>query len=329
MGNFDLFRFTPDMLSGPRKPGISAYMRIKNEEQFVRLAIESHMPFYDEIIACYNDCSDNTEAILLDIAQHHPKVKVFHYLPKVYPPGSSAYAEAADDDVCSLANYYNFALSKCSYCFAAKLDADHLAIPCKFELLTNAVRNAVAAGVTDTIFNQSGINLMLDVNGNIGVAEKTPFVGGGDYFYHPVTTKLTYKNNKLCEYLNKQRSEGWKNEYGGITSFHLKLLKPGYGLANHSHEIKQDYIRYYWHDAKVVSFAEFCSPACRKRLIKQSNGHDRRRIFFLQTKIARKLKSALTGKNVRLSQLRLINLPEYLDGIDFQRDALAKLRKLV
>ena len=130
--NFAEFQFNPATLSAPRPPGISAYMRIKNEQQFVRLAIESHLPFYDEIVAVYNDCTDATPQILRDLAAKYPqKIKVFHYLPKVVPVATKEHAKTPTDSVHSTANYYNYALSKTTYRVAAKLDADHLAIPCK------------------------------------------------------------------------------------------------------------------------------------------------------------------------------------------------------
>ena len=308
------FQFDPAGLAKPRPAGISAYMRIKNEEQFVKLAIESHLPFYDEIIAVYNDCTDNTEAILLALQQQHPgKLKVFHYLPKVHPIRTPEHAAMVghDDDVHSLANYYNYALSKCAYSFAAKLDGDHLAIPHKFTAITKTIRKAIADGsAVRKILYQSAINLAKDDDGNIGVNESNPFAGSSDYYYHPVTDKLTFVNALDWEKLQKKREHNWQRNFLGITSFHLKYLKTNLQLPAHS---------------KVVSFEKFCSPSCRTRLIKQSATHNRWKIAFYKYEIMRRIKYALTGKNVRIYQIRLINLPEYLDGIGFERDALTHL----
>jgi glycosyltransferase involved in cell wall biosynthesis len=81
------FQFSPSELDSPRKPGISAIMRIKNGEDFLEASIESHLPFYDEIVACYNGCTDNTASILEKLARRHPeKIRVFHYEPDVAPP---------------------------------------------------------------------------------------------------------------------------------------------------------------------------------------------------------------------------------------------------
>ena len=303
------FQFDPAGLAKPRPAGISAYMRIKNEGQFVKLAIESHLPFYDEIIAVYNDCSDNTEAILLALQQQHPgKLKVFHYLPKVFPLGEKEYERIANDDVHSMANYSNYALSKCAYSFAAKLDGDHLAIPHKFAAITKTVRKAIADGsAVRKILYQSGINLAKDDGGNIGVNETHPFVGISDHYYHPVTDKLTFVNTPVWEKLQRKREHNWQRNFLGITSFHLKYLKTNLQPPAQS---------------KVVSFEEFCSPSCRTRLIKKSTSHNRWKIAFYQYELMRRIKYALTGKNVRIYQIRLINLPEYLDGIDFERDTL-------
>ena len=314
---YSQFQFSPAELSKPRPVGISAYMRIKNEGQFVKLAIESHLPFYDEIIAVYNDCSDNTEAILLALQQqHHGKLKVFHYLPKVHWVGTPEHAALVgrDDDVHSAANYSNYAVSKCAYSFAAKLDGDHLAIPHKFAAITKTIRKTIAdGGAVRKIFYQSAINLAKDDDGNIGVNEAHPFAGNSDYLYHPVTDKLIYVNKSIYEHLQRKKEHNWKRDFLGITSFHLKYLKTNLQPPAQS---------------KVVSFEEFCSPSCRTRLIKQSAIHNRWKIAFYQYDFIRRIKYALTGKNVRLFQIRLINLPEYLGGIDFERDALAHLPPL-
>ncbi|HAY95086.1 MAG TPA: hypothetical protein DCY70_14510, partial [Shewanella sp.] len=70
--------------------------------------IETHIPYYDEIIACYNDCTDNTAEILNDLKEKYPeKIKVFEYLPKVHPIFSDAHNSCTTYDVHSLANFYN------------------------------------------------------------------------------------------------------------------------------------------------------------------------------------------------------------------------------
>ena len=172
--NFDQFKFNPASLSAPRPPGISAYMRVKNEQQFVRLAIESHLPFYDEIIAVYNDCTDATPQILHDLAAKYPqKIKVFHYLPQVVPTATKEHTQTPTASVHSMANYYNYALSQCAYRVAVKLDADHLAIPCKLAPLIKTIRTDMAADKLK-VYTFSGINLIRDQADNLTVSPPPP-----------------------------------------------------------------------------------------------------------------------------------------------------------
>lgn len=199
MTDYAQFQFNPADLTRPRPFGISAYMRIKNEQQFVRLCIESHLPFYDEIIAVYNDCTDNTESILLDLQRQHPtKIKVFHYLPKVYwvcTPEHKA-MNRTTNNVHSAANYSNFAVSKCTYSIATKLDADHLAIPHKLRPAIEKIRTEFADN-KDKIFLFSGLNVMRNQDGALGMtATPEPFSGNGDIFYHRIDARSFFVNHE-------------------------------------------------------------------------------------------------------------------------------------
>ena len=74
-------------------------------------------------MACYNDCTDDTEAILLDLAQKYPgRVRPIEYLPHVHPILSTEHAQTPTESVHSMANYYNFALAQARYSYATKLD---------------------------------------------------------------------------------------------------------------------------------------------------------------------------------------------------------------
>ena len=77
-----------DLKVAQRKPGISAFVRVKNGEDFLRHTVVSHIAFFDEIIIVYNDCHDNSEALIKQLLVDFPgKIKAFHYLPKVSPLG--------------------------------------------------------------------------------------------------------------------------------------------------------------------------------------------------------------------------------------------------
>jgi len=73
----------------PRAPGISGFMRLKNEAAYLDRAIASHLPGLDELIIVFNDCQDETPDICAAWASRQPdKVKVVEYEPKVIPIGT-------------------------------------------------------------------------------------------------------------------------------------------------------------------------------------------------------------------------------------------------
>lgn len=310
------FKFNPTELTRPRPFGISAYMRIKNEAQFVRLCIESHLPFYDEIICVYNDCTDNTENILLELQKQHPdKIKVFHYLPKVHRVGTPEHAATAghDDDVHSLANYYNFAVSQCSYSIATKLDADHLAIPHKLAPIIKRIRAEFAEG-KDKLFLFSGLNVIRNANGEPGMVKKgEQFSGNGDIFYHRIDSRSFFTNHQAVEHLNQAYRYGVPAEYVGILYIHLKSLKT---------EIAKPALQ----QNDWMPFTEFATRKHIKTIEKKLKFTRKIRLALLKCKPINHLHYKITGKYPKIRVQRLINLYDDLQTIDFQRDAIDKLR---
>ena len=314
------FRFTPEMLSHPRKPGISAYMRIKNEEQFVRLAILSHLDYYDEIIACYNGCTDNTESILRELAKQHPqKVKVFHYLPKVHTFLTAEHANTPTDSVHSMANYSNYALCKTSYSVAVKLDADHLAIDCNLAPVIATIRADIKAN-KQKYYYFSGLNLMHDSHRAIGVNLGSLFSGTEDIAYHPVNANVFYRNRPRYESINKPYLRTLPTEYLGILYFHLHYLKNERCGVNAINRFGNKVDR-----SEVRPFTDLYSPQCQKKLRAQLNPYERMYCMLYKSEQMRRWKYQLTGKPPKLRQVRLARLVDDLRGVDFARDVVGRL----
>ena len=309
--NFDQFKFNPASLSTLRPPGISAYMRIKNEQEFVRLAIESHIDFYDEIIAVYNDCSDNTEMILRDLATKHPqKIKVFHYLPKVVPMKTKEHAQTPTESVHSMANYSNYALSQCSYRVVVKLDADHLAIPCKLAPLIKTIRTDMAADKLK-VYTFSGINLIRDQSDNLAVCPnlRCMFSGSGDIFYHQTHTGGIFYQIPRHERFKfpDKKPPHHEHHYMGIMYFHLKLLKKKF--------IEPHY-------EKGIPFAEFTTPNYQRHIRQQLSCKDRLHCALYDFPVMQRVKYKLIGRPPKVQHVRLTRLVDDLRGIDFKRDAM-------
>lgn len=110
-----------------RKDGISAFMRIRNGEDYLRESILSVVDQVDEIICVFNNSVDRTEEILIELEALYPgKIKVYKYLPIVYPPNSKKYLQTPENSVNSLAYYYNYAMSLTTYSHLFKFDDDEL-----------------------------------------------------------------------------------------------------------------------------------------------------------------------------------------------------------
>lgn len=132
--SFDINEFKVDLkcINQNRKKGISGILRVKNDAEFLQICIESCIDALDELIIVYNDCSDNSPQLLKNIAQKYSnKIKLYNYLPhiKSHALTENEYLNLKNNHIDSihlLSNYYNYALSKTSYEYVMKIDADQI-----------------------------------------------------------------------------------------------------------------------------------------------------------------------------------------------------------
>lgn len=309
------FKVDLSSLDTPRLPGISAIMRIKNGEDFLRLSIESHLPYYDEIIACYNDCQDNTVQILNELQQRYPdKIKVFEYLPKVHPIFSVEHNSCKTDDLHSLANYCNFALSKARYSVATKLDDDHLAIEQNLVPLIAEIRNDIAKG-HKKIYTFSGVNLAKGENDNIGIYMNDPLVGIGDHMYFPVTSNIYFSQEKDMEAF-KFLGKSFEKQYKGIMYFHLKYLKQGGGF----HNLAPEKAKLEWTERlEKYSVADIATFLSKDNLSKLKNRHNPVEFWLRNNSLVNKLIYTFFKKNPPLRIARLARIKQDLDSIDLNQ----------
>ena len=321
--NYDEFKVDLAKLDEPRKPGISAFLRIKNGAEFLRSSIETHIPYYDEIIACYNDCTDNTAEILNDLKGKYPeKIKVFEYLPKVHPIFSDAHNSCTTYDVHSLANFYNYTLSKTSYNIATKLDDDHIAIDRNLKPVISRIRNDIASNVKK-VYTFSGVNLAFDVNNKLGVYKREPLVGTGDHMYFPVSSKIYFSQEKNVEAFKFLDSK-YEKKYMGVMYFHLKHLKSGYGFLNLEPQKRNEIVKQYVSNSDVVGFEDFISEDSINNLCKYHNPIE----YWLRTqKIFNVIIYALFKRNPPLRIARLNQLFQDLNGIDLDECVTRRLKK--
>lgn len=225
------FHFTPDMLApGKRLPGVSAFMRIRNGADFLEASIRTHIGFYDEVVAVHNQCTDATADILARLAaEYGPKLRVFHYLPAVSPPGSEGHAKTPGDAPASMVTYSNFALAMTRHQWAVKLDDDHLAIPRAVADMVGAIRSGAADARVMHCF--SGLNLVRDAAGALCVPAAAAVSGKGDIGYFRVTEQTCFRHDPRFERFSRG---DFPRQFAGWFYWHLKFLKSGGGFANYS-----------------------------------------------------------------------------------------------
>lgn len=206
-----------------RKKGISGFMRLRNEEEFVGKVIESVINSLDELVIVYNRCTDKTPKIVEKYRKKYPsKIRVYDYKPHVYPQGSKEHVIMAPDSVHSFVNYINFALVKTTYSVAVLIDGDDLFIP---NLFNTAVED-IKKNELNRFLGFNGVNLW-DENGKIYVNGNKPLMGGFDRGFFPVSPWTYYIKTPDFEHL----FHTLRKRILGVLFFHMKGMKKDRGVG--------------------------------------------------------------------------------------------------
>ncbi|KXK26231.1 MAG: hypothetical protein TR69_WS6001001226 [candidate division WS6 bacterium OLB20] len=119
---FRNFFFSRD--AGKRPEGISAMLRVRNEESKIRDALVSIDGHFQEIVVVDNASIDETVAIVRDFAAHARSTVLLYSYPFRIARCGSEHNSTDAQSVYSLVYFYNWSLAQCSYRYAAKWDAD-------------------------------------------------------------------------------------------------------------------------------------------------------------------------------------------------------------
>jgi glycosyltransferase involved in cell wall biosynthesis len=114
---------------GAHPAGISGCVRVRNDAEFLRPAVISHLPYCDEIVLAVQPSEDDTEAIAAELEREYPgKVRVVRYpLVPVYIH-DPAWETTPTDSAYSFIHLSNWALSQCRYSWVMKFEADVIGI---------------------------------------------------------------------------------------------------------------------------------------------------------------------------------------------------------
>ena len=107
-----------------RIPGLSGLVRLRDEEVWARLALESYVDWCDELIVVLNVCSDRTPEIVADFRTRYPgKTRVYVYPHEIWPMGPG-HDRCPEGDPRASAALHNFTQSKSKRTHVVKLDGD-------------------------------------------------------------------------------------------------------------------------------------------------------------------------------------------------------------
>jgi glycosyltransferase involved in cell wall biosynthesis len=187
-----------------RTPGLSAFLRCRNEAEYIVASILSSYRVFDEIVVILNRSTDCTRELVEDLITDHPKIRLLEYSEECAPAGVGYFERVQQDPRRSLAAYYNWSLEQTRFSHVCKWDGDMVALP-PFE----GVREMIAE------------NDVIAFSGYDVLDEPTVDYEPRIFRYDPAHTR--YEDWDLYEVL--------KHEYPSVARFepmcylHMKLVK--------------------------------------------------------------------------------------------------------
>lgn len=148
------FRIDTKTIFHKRPIGVTGLMRVKNDGQFIALSIESCINALDELIIVYQKSDDDTEKqINIKKRQYPKKIKVYFYEPEIKSHNLTIeefeyVSNLPNDCVNLLSNYYNYTLSKASFRYAMKIDADQIYNSEKLKEICDAYRATTKCNIS-------------------------------------------------------------------------------------------------------------------------------------------------------------------------------------
>lgn len=205
-GNYDPSEFMVDLskLKRERPVGVSGLMRVKNGAQWLAFSIDTCIAALDELIICYQESIDETATLVEQKRQQYPdKIKTYFYAPPVYADSLSEedfwYAyHLPKDSIHLLSNYYNYTLSKATYRYAVKIDADQIYFTDRLSKLCDAYRGVgiYKYSLKECLayyFSRVFFKLYSHFYWAIKIIDKFPVNGNMMDFYSSYLHRLVYK----------------------------------------------------------------------------------------------------------------------------------------
>lgn len=185
---------------------ITAYLRVKNEENTIIPCLESIKGIFDKILIIYSEINDSSLSLMIEyISQNQIKnIDIQKYPHKVLPPYSEEYKDKNYAPEQSLASYYNFGLQFIDTNLVCKIDADQIYFT---KILKKKIDQIKYLDHSNYCYGIVGHHCLID-NNKIFQEKGLPFNGGADswitsmediYFKQEIYWEQKYsKKNKKC-----------------------------------------------------------------------------------------------------------------------------------
>lgn len=122
-----LLNFNFTLFESRLREGVSALLRVKNEEEKIHYCLMSIMDIFDEIVLVDNGSEDKTLDVVRKFKETYDKtedkIKIYSYPFKIARFGPEHF-NTPEDSVCNSTYYYNWNLSHCSFKYVCKWDGD-------------------------------------------------------------------------------------------------------------------------------------------------------------------------------------------------------------
>ena len=112
-----------------RPIGLSAFVRCKNEEEYIVASLMSAYRVFDEMVVILNNSTDRTRELVEDLIRDHPKIRMIEYPHECQPIGPGYHQRILTTPDSSLAKYYNWCVEQTTFSHVCKWDGDMIATP--------------------------------------------------------------------------------------------------------------------------------------------------------------------------------------------------------
>lgn len=219
MGQKTDFEVDYEQRAEPKPFGFSGCFRLRNESQFMKQAIESHMFWLHEAVLIVQPSDDNTVELAYEMADDCKRIHVYEYpfVPDwIDTPG---FYEKDPDQPGHLVHMSNWALSKCRYSWIVKVEGDVIAL----STFDDVVQQIIACPDEHHYYGRLVLNIAGEDMDQVSLT--VPTNGGWDECVVPNHPDYRFIRRSKWEVLVPP--DGSPQTMMGLSGLHMKRCKEG------------------------------------------------------------------------------------------------------